>query len=119
MSSRSASSASLPTKAGATLPPADADDLDRLGDALQTHLARFGDRKFARLGGVPAGEHLSSLGFCSDAGRRMDALSPVIESDPCRGRLVQPDANLGREAVCVAVVGEGALNLHGALHGAL
>src|SRR3982074_1876467 len=119
MSSRSASSASLPTKAGATLPPADADDLDRLGDALQAHLARFGKREVAWLGGVPAGEHLSPLCFGGDASCLMDTLAAIVEPDARRVRLVDPDPHLRRKAVGPAVIGQRALDLDGALDGTL
>src|SRR2546425_10997131 len=119
MSSRSASSASLPTKAGATSPPADAHDLDWLGDALQVHLARFGVSEFVRLGRVPADEDLSTLGRGSDAGRLMNPLAAIVESHPSRGRLVHPDPNCGCKSVGAPVVGQGPLNLHGALDGTI
>src|SRR2546423_401045 len=101
------------------LAPADADDLNRLGDALQGQFAWLGEREVARLGGVPAGEHLPALRLGGDARRLMDALAAVIESDTSGGRLVYADPNLGREAVRTAMIGQRALDLQGALDGAL
>src|SRR6267378_4427783 len=119
MSSSSASSASLPTKAGANLPPADADDLDGLGDALQAHLAWFGEQKFARLGRVPAGEHLAIEGRRSDAGGLVNTLAAIVESHRRRRRLVHPDPNRGCKSMGPAMVGQGSLDLHGALDGTI
>ena len=104
-------------KAGATLPPADADDLDGLGDALQAHLARFGDGKFARLDGVPAGEHLPTLRLGRDARRLMDALAAVVNADPSGGGLMQPNPNLRRKAVIATMVGQRPLDQHSTLDG--
>src|SRR2546430_5522857 len=102
-----------------TSPPADAHDLDRLGDALQGQLAWLGECEVARLGRVPAGEHLPALRLGGDARRLVDALAAVIESDASGSRLVHADPNLGREAVRAAMIGKRALDLQGALDGTL